>query len=478
MASQKALKAVFMSERHDLIERIETLTDDFREIASKDSVTIMKACLGDALRTIGTELKSSLMDLGELELQRQREEVLFLLAENALKSHSQNPARSAPTPRLAKPEPKPAAPTPQTAPEPREPVAYDPEALQASMRDTVGQSGQSGVLLPACHQWVKRVEAFVYDDVEQPGPNDAATFLELVTDLGEHSAGLSNDLRNKALLALIARARDLQERNPSLAQSYGAIAQGFSKVSTFQKEEGGRGYIYGLSLDHTPESTTWERDAFKAMGEFERRHYGEEHLKMDPGTAAHRVEALLDQELTAEALQNALRDLLAAGMQPNQRICNLLLPHIDALKAPRLRRLRKAVRDQLTQEEAEAVRDQTILDGWEGLDFTHNKHAIVIGGLNRRQMLDRIQEAFGFKDVEHIHLDHLRKVQSVAYNRMGDQDAIIFVMTRFVSHKATNLIWDGYQPDGATVINVDRGFGITSFHRCLNDSAPWLLRAR
>jgi hypothetical protein len=241
------------------------------------------------------------------------------------------------------------------------------------------------------------------------------------------------------------------------------------------------GFIHGLAREHAPKHGSWRGDArhhAKKLRRDLKRSLGYKITErvMDPGTAKRRVGDLLDSYEDSRELSQGLERLLKEGMKADTCVLRLLCPVLDEMQGSNLHGLRKKVRAQNKEDEHEEQREDTQLGvipgkSWPFWSLTRGRGAVMVGSAGRVHQIASIKEAFGFSDIDVIEAGQgVRRVQALCQRLAQDEDRVVLVMHRYISHKASGMVW-GYR-DNATIIGVDRGFCVGAVRQAIEKFGP------
>ncbi|MFT7522153.1 MAG: hypothetical protein ACI9MC_004305, partial [Kiritimatiellia bacterium] len=238
----------------------------------------------------------------------------------------------------------------------------------------------------------------------------------------------------KRLIGMIAtRLRALQASGMSEDNRF---KQAFSSLSAFSKREK-PGFVFGLSRSHTPHGESWFADS--------ERH--REHLLAllpapDEDTPSQRKlladlrflsrevnEAPIDQrdELTDQAVRTASRALDSGLDSRDGRLIALMVPMAKHLIGPQFRRLRRAIREQITsQHESNNTDTPTVTDDWAWSTHTRGRRVALVGDDAKDANISSLEVSFDFADVQIVaNSTHLRELS--ASIQKGGVDLVIIV---------------------------------------------------
>lgn len=302
-------------------------------------------------------------------------------------------------------------------------------------------------------------EAQVRDELrrlaEQTGPTGLSGWLDFPKDVQRALVGMA-----------VARARHVQDEvSPALHPITidQELDRFFSGMTAFSKREQ-PGFVFGLRRHHHPVAERWSEDAQRWWQELASRL--PEPITPNPERALNAlVETLEEGGGEEEVIQRAL-EVLDAGVSPDDpRFVRVMIPHQDKLrKHTRFKRLRKAIRDLMTEDEAveaeSAAEDATVPADWAFAEQVRGKHAALVGGDLREEARKRIQDTFGFASVDWITTDHARNIQNLANAIRGGTVDFVIILRRFIGHNVDRTVLPAVRAEGVPWVSVERGYGI------------------
>lgn len=379
------------------------------------------------------------------------------------------------------PSPPPVAQAPAAEAEPR-PAAIEAEPVDRSPPD---MSGLDRGIAPG---WTRTA-------APRSVPLDPEKLREILRQLGEPpeeiaaAQGVSEELRRlaeftsptwlgawvdlpkevqRALVGMcVARARHVQdeiraELHPPTIEA--ELDRFFSGMTAFSKREQ-PGFVFGLRRHHHPVAETWFADAKRWWTELSSRL--PEPLVINPERALEELRRIIDEDPTEERVATAAIQALDAGVSPeDNRLIRMMVPHQDKLrKHTRFKRLRKAIRDAITEDEAieaETTADQgAVPEDWAWVPVTRNHRAVIVGGDLREDARRRIQDTFGFSGVDWVTTDHTRNITNLSTAiRAGTFDLVI-ILRRFIGHNVDRTIIPACRAADVPWVSVERGYGTT-----------------
>lgn len=279
----------------------------------------------------------------------------------------------------------------------------------------------------------------------------------------------------KALLGMVAAlARHVQDEfDGSLPYVVSDALPGiFSRMTRYSRVER-PGFVAGLSRRNDPEhGQTWLDDARHWFSTLEERT-GPLEPEAEEGTPesalAQLEEAIAEGVDDRKQLVALVKVALETGLsQSDRRLVALLTPHQSLLKGARgLKTLKGALKDALRDEDDfEEAQDKgrPVPSEWPHFDMTLDKRAVIIGGDPRPAALDRIQDAFGFADVQWEVAD-VRRANTIADRVRGGSIDVVLLLIRFINHRHQTVIKPACNEAGVPLIIVESGYGVDAVRR-------------
>jgi hypothetical protein len=276
-----------------------------------------------------------------------------------------------------------------------------------------------------------------------------------------------------ALVGLLAaRLRFLQDV-PTLTGDR-RIDFAFGSLSAYVKRAR-PGFVYGLARWHTPVRGSWEADGeamydrLAAMVPTPAEAEPSQHRLLDAVEFLVKELDICPAEARSAVEAQLRRDILAAfagGIQARHpRLIRMLASHTDLLDGPEFRTLRRAIRDeaeeaQAEEEEESGVEEHLPID-WAWWPFTRGKRALIIGGDPREQSRARLEAAFGFEELEWVGAEFKRNNLIGVRDRVraGRTDLVI-LLTRFTGHDADQIIIPACREMNVPFVCVQHGYGV------------------
>lgn len=273
--------------------------------------------------------------------------------------------------------------------------------------------------------------------------------------------------RNRQQLLLsyaAAKARYLQERARACGASMLMVAgldPAFRLMNRFSKEYR-PGFVWGLSRSHTPKRGQWMNDAEQYWHELLDLAGRSPKVETNPERALARLEATLEREPPEDQVREAALDVLASGVSASDpRLLRLLEPYVDALTGRPLKAVRRALRDDSTDNGGGEEGPILPVD-WSCFSWTEGQVAVVIGGDRRAEAAERIQAAFRFSDVEWGSDVQGTKLDAIAERVRRRSVGMVIFLARLSSHGSQSVLLEACKEAEVPFIRVERGYGVTA----------------
>jgi hypothetical protein len=189
--------------------------------------------------------------------------------------------------------------------------------------------------------------------------------------------------------------------------------------------------------------------------------------KLNPEKAlSHLQEVLLEDD--AVKIVEATLDAVDAGVgQQDPRLVRLLLGHADTVGHPRLRVLRKAIREawgEMTGTgDAPESEDEPEVE-WKHIGLTKGKHVVLLGADDRQNTRDTIRETFQFGVLDWPPTANNRTEAVAARVRSGTVDMVI-LLAKFCSHSWQEKVQPACKAKGIPFVVVSNGYGTSAIRR-------------
>lgn len=278
----------------------------------------------------------------------------------------------------------------------------------------------------------------------------------------------------RALIGMaVARARYVQDEvSPALHPITidQELDRFFSGMTAFSKREQ-PGFVFGLRRHHHPVAERWVEDAQRWWAELAGRL--PEPITPNPERALNALVETIDEGGGEEEIVQRALEVLDAGVSPDDpRFVRLMIPHQDKLrKHTRFKRLRKALRDMVTEDEAlaaeSAAEEAEIPADWPCWDAVRGRHAVIVGGDLREEARQRIQDTFGFEGLEWITTDHARNVADLVGSIRSGGVNFVILLRRFIGHEVDRRVLPAARAADVPWVSVERGYGVQQIRQAI-----------
>ena len=272
----------------------------------------------------------------------------------------------------------------------------------------------------------------------------------------------------RALVGMaVARARHVQDEiSPALHPITidQELDRFFSGMTAFSKREQ-PGFVFGLRRHHHPVAERWEEDANRWWAELANRL--PEPITPNPERALNALRETIEANGSdEEVVQRALEVLDAGVAAEDPRFVRAMIPHQDKLrKHTRFKRLRKAIRDLVAEDEAVEAESGSdvgpLPEDWPFRKRLSDLRAVIVGGDARETARVRIQEVFGFESLDWVSADHSKNVSDLATRIRGGTVDFVIVLRRFIGHDVDRQVLPAARAADVPWISVERGYGVT-----------------
>ncbi len=298
----------------------------------------------------------------------------------------------------------------------------------------------------------------------QATTTEAPTVAEALAEVDRVDSVVSHQLErwgrtapevNRGLTALLtARMRSVQVVCDALDASTALerLDAFFRRVSRHSKETQ-PGFVWGLSVDHRPQSGAWSEDARQADAAVRALRdvwvRPEDTPTLPPGEnlddALRRLIEDVRGGLDAEAFVERTRLLLKAGVAPDERrLVNLSRAFVAHLDGSVFKELRRVVREELKAEaEAECeARESPVPTDWPHFALTRGKRAVIVGGDPRPDRVERLREVFGFAQLEWAEdATSARRLDALVQRMRNGAFDVVVVLRAFSSHRLSDAVF-------------------------------------
>ncbi|MCB9673178.1 MAG: 2-hydroxyacyl-CoA dehydratase [Alphaproteobacteria bacterium] len=338
----------------------------------------------------------------------------------------------------------------------------DPDSLK-TLAENFGASGEQTQFTDA----ISSIKAFM-DAVGTPEPPstpleflDGIQRLARVSDRTDRWKRLPRRVQQIFLAYCTCKARVWQE-NLDLGSSRHEVVleQVFRALTRYSARER-PGFVHGLSRTHRAERETWADDAEYWWTELALAA----DMDPEPSNAEKQLEELsrtLSRPVSDGVVQAAVVHAIENGVQPGDlRLLKLLNTHTDALEdEPRLRAVRRALRDQDTDNEDLTEEAPLIDPDWPWMHVTEGKTAVIAGGDARPEATERARAAFHFEEVTWHADPNDRRLDSLVQRIRSGKVGMLFFLARFSSHGAQSALRDACKESGVPFVRIEHGYGV------------------
>ena len=240
-----------------------------------------------------------------------------------------------------------------------------------------------------------------------------------------------------------------------------ALGKTFSRMTAWSKAHR-PGFVPGLSRTNDPDRGSWLEDARAWWTELVGAPT--DSAGQTPERAIERIQSTLDEGVADDAALVALvRDAVAAGLpQSDPRLIRVLAPHQERLRgAAGLKTLKTQLRDagRDAPDDTGEGGTEIVPDDWPLHEVTSGRRAVVVGGDPRPHAAERIQEAFGFREVLWEEND-TRRVLGLADRIRGGNVDLVIALRAFIGHSDSDTLRPACKEVGVPFCLVDTGYGV------------------
>lgn len=302
-------------------------------------------------------------------------------------------------------------------------------------------------------------EVQVRDELRKLADNTTPQALALWLDFPK-------DVQRALVGMAVARARHVQDEiSPALHPITidQELDRFFSGMTAFSKREQ-PGFVFGLRRHHHPVAERWEEDSNRWWAELANRL--PEPITPNPERALNALYETIEAKGGDEEIVQRALEVLDAGVTPEDpRFVRAMIAHQDKLrKHTRFKRLRKAIRDLVTEDEAvdaeSASDDSALPDDWPFRKRLADLRAAIVGGEPRDPARQRVQDAFGFSNVEWINTESSANIQALASGIRGGKIDFVIVLRRFICQDVDRVGLSAARAADVPWISVERSYGV------------------
>jgi hypothetical protein len=188
--------------------------------------------------------------------------------------------------------------------------------------------------------------------------------------------------------------------------------------------------------------------------------------KPNPEKALSRLQEVLLEDDDVKIVESTLAAADAGVSQTDPRLVRLLLGHADTVGHPRLRVLRKAIREawtEMTGDAPEGAEDEPEVE-WKHLGLTKGKHVVLLGADERQNTRESIRETFQFGVLDWPPTANNRTDAVAARVRSGTVDMVI-LLAKFCSHSWQEKVQPACKAKGIPFVVVSNGYGTSAIQR-------------
>ena len=271
--------------------------------------------------------------------------------------------------------------------------------------------------------------------------------------------GLPKNIQRDLTALLAAWGRHLQD---NLGSDHSAQLSTFFSCLTEFSELEQPGFVYGLARQHMPQSSSWLEDALQVW-----RRLAPDESK--PTTTPELALATLQAQLSRPNIRPAVLIALSSGLQETDpRLIQLLSTRLSDLgNEPRLRKVRKSIRRHNSERDKKQRQQQQQAPSWAHRSTTSSWRVIILGGDRPKKLSPLLRSQFGFADIRHESGKQMRRVHQLQESISAGKINLCLVVTRFLSHKASNLIVDACNERGVLVVKMGSGLNLTPVREAL-----------
>lgn len=292
---------------------------------------------------------------------------------------------------------------------------------------------------------------------------------------------------------IVARLRHLQDEVPSAvagtASSDGRMSDVFTRLNRHLSDER-PGFVYGMKREHSPKGGSWRADAEtyrRQLAELAKKYYGDGEDSADAADefnverALYEIESMLAGDWKRTELVASVEEALDAGLEAtDSRLVRLLRPYRDFFVDASNDELYAALsRDPASSEESDAADEadhaELVPEGWPWRDYLRRARTVMVGGDPRPEARDRIIDAFGlsvFQWVPTTDNKGVRQVQSLCGRIERGTVDVVFLLTKYISHKLSNQVSDAVKGADVHLVYLNDGYGVSHIKRAIEEAIP------
>lgn len=289
-----------------------------------------------------------------------------------------------------------------------------------------------------------------------------------------------------------ARLRHLQDEVPSAVAGAAPVKQRFSNIVAPLRDYLDRvrpGFVHGLKLDHEPKSSSWKADAqnYRAeLAELARHYYGDAEGGADAAEefnverALYEIEAMLDgDDWERTELVSHVEVSIEHGLDASDtRLLRLLRPYRALFVASDNDRLYSLLGEEPSSEDVSDEEEEAgsvLPENWPWGPYLSRARTVMVGGDPRPEARDRIIDTFDldvFDWVPTTNNKGVRQVQALCRRIERGTVDVVFLLTKFISHKLSNAVTDAAKGTDVHLVYLNDGYGVHHIQKAVEAGIP------
>ncbi len=284
-----------------------------------------------------------------------------------------------------------------------------------------------------------------------------------------------------------ARLRHLQEEVPSnvsgSAGSDSRMSEIFTRLNQHLRTER-PGFVHGMKFDHAPKGASWKADAEnwrQELADLARHYYGDgvegagPTEQFNPERALYEIEAMLDGEWRRAELISKVENAIERGLDTaDPRFVRLLRPYRDLFITSNNEKLYAVLSEKPATEDAvdEDERDVVLPDDWSWGAYLSDARTVMVGGDLRADARDRIIETFDLSVFDWVPTTDnkgVRQVQALCKRIQRGSVDVVFLLTKYISHKLSNAVTDAVKDSDAHLVFLNDGYGVQHMKKAIEE---------
>ena len=324
--------------------------------------------------------------------------------------------------------------------------------------------------------WMARMPA------ERPtGPSDPAIGSALTTleDIARNVGALSllkRSTHHAVLSWLVQKFRAFQDAAEPLSEDHSARFSAIMAALLYHSKSQQPGAVLGMARAHRPQRESWHADAANWESKLRVEFDGTRLLSgaatvplWNRDNATRELFELVRAEphVDASAVLGQVRSMLANGVSPSDtRLVHALLELDYLLGGVEFAKVAAAVREERIAREREAAEEESAMDArrvssdWPGFRFTRGKRAVIIGGDERPERRERLQDEFEFEEVAWVETSAnsgVARVHDLAQRMKNGSVDLVIVLQAWVSHSVTDIVYGAEAGECRVVLSSTYG---------------------